>query len=68
LRCGFKLGKVDEQIVALLKNSGKPMTLAEIADELGKPPKSVFRALQQLFTEGKIDCDIQTRSYTLAKE
>jgi len=64
----FKLGKLDEQIVALLKNSGKPLTLAEIADELGKPPKSVFRALQKLFTEGKIDCDVRTRSYTLAKE
>jgi len=62
------LGKLDEQIVELLKNSGKPMTLAEIADELGKPRKSVFRALQKLFGAGKIDCDIHTRSYTLTKE
>jgi len=62
------LGKLDEQVVALLQKSGKPLTLAEIADELGKPPKSVFRTLQKLFTEGKIDCDIRTRSYTPAKE
>jgi len=61
------LGKVDEQIVAVLKNSGKPMTLVEIAEQLGKPPKSVFRALQKLFSEGKIDCDVRTHSYTLAK-
>jgi len=62
------LGKVEEQIVALLKNSEKPLTLAEISDNLGKTPKSVFKALQKLFSEDKIHCDIRTRSYTLAKE
>jgi len=62
------LGKVDEQIVALLKNSESPLTLVQIAERLGKPPKTVFRALQKLFTERKIDCDIRTRRYTLAKE
>jgi len=61
------LGKVDEQIVALLQKSGKPMTLAEIADELGKPPKAAFKGLQKLFDEGKIDCDIKTRTYKLAR-
>jgi DNA-binding IclR family transcriptional regulator len=64
----FNLGKVDEQIVALLKNSESPLTLIEIAEKLGKPPKTIFRALQKLFTEGKIDCDIRTRRYTLKKE
>jgi len=64
----FKLVKVDEQIVALLKNSESPLTLIEIAEKLGKPPKSVFKALQKLFSEGKIDCDIRTRRYTLVKE
>jgi len=62
------LGKVDEQVVALLEKLGKPLTLAEIADELGKPTKSVFKALQKLFNEGKINCDVRTRTYTLAKE
>ena len=68
LRCCFKLGKVDDQIVALLQKSGKPMTLAEIADELGKPSKAIFKGLQKLFSKGKIDSDVKTRTYKLAKE
>jgi len=64
----FKLGKIDEQVLALLKNSENPLTLVEIAEKLGKPPKTIFKALQKLFAEGKIDCDIRTRRYSLAKE
>jgi len=59
---------VEEQIVGLLKNSESPLTLVEIAEKLGKPPKTIFKSLQKLFSEGKIDCDIHTRRYTLAKE
>jgi DNA-binding IclR family transcriptional regulator len=59
---------LDEQIVELMKNSGKPLTLAEIANELGKPSKSVFKALQKLFSEGKMNSDVRTRTYALAKE
>jgi len=62
------MGKVDEQVFSILKNSGKPLTLAEIADQMGKPSKTVFKALQKLFTEGKIDCDIKNRQYMIAKE
>ena len=62
------MGKVDEQVFSTLKNSPKPLTLAEIADQIGKPPKTVFKALQKLFTEGKIYCDVKTRSYTVATE
>jgi len=62
------LAKIDEQVVALLKNSESPLTLAEIAEKLGKPSKTVFKALQKLFSEGKIDCDIRTRRYMVAKE
>jgi len=62
------LGKVDEQVVALLRNSQSPMTLVEIAEKLDKPPKTIFKALQKLFSEGKINCDIRTRRYTLVKE
>ena len=62
------MGKVDEQVVALLKSSESPLTLVEIAEKLGKPPKTIFKALQKLFSEGKVDCDIRTRRYTLAKE
>jgi len=64
----LKLGKVDEQIVDLLKNSQSPLTLVEIAEKLGKPPKTIFKALQKLFSEGKINCDIHTRRYALTKE
>jgi len=62
------MGKVEDQIVSLLKNSDKSLTIAEIASEIGKPSKTVFRSLRKLFEEGKVDCDIKTRQYTLAKE
>ena len=60
--------KVEDQIIALLQKSGKPMTLADIADELGKPSKVVFKGLQKLFTKGIIDSEVKTRTYKLAKE
>lgn len=62
------MGKVEEQIVAVLKNSDRPLTLAEIAEKLGKPQKSVFKSLRKLFEEGKVDCDVKSRRYTLLKE
>ena len=62
------MGKVEDQIVTLLKNSDKPLTIAEIANQIGKPSKTVFKSLRKLFEEGKVDCDIETRRYTLAKE
>ena len=62
------MGKVEDQIVALLKNSDKPLTLAEIASQIRKPSKTVFKSLRKLFEEGKVDCDIKTRVYALAKK
>jgi len=62
------MGKVEDQIVSLLKNSDKPLTIVEIAGQIGKPPKTVFKSLRKLFEEGKVDCDIKTRQYTLAKK
>ena len=62
------MGKLDEQVFSILKNSGKPLTLTEIAEQIGKPPKTVFKALQKLFAEGKIDCDIKNRQYMIAKK
>lgn len=64
----FKLGKAEEQIVEVLRNSESPLTLAEIAEKLGKPPKSVFKSLRKLFTEGKVDCDNKNHRYTLTKK
>jgi DNA-binding IclR family transcriptional regulator len=62
------MGKFDEQVFAVLKNSAKPLTLAEIADQMGKPSKTVFKALQKLFSEGKIECDVKNRQYMAVKE
>jgi len=62
------MGKVEEQIISLLENSRKPMSLVEIADQIGKPPKTVFKSLRKLFEEGKIYCDIKNRQYMLAKK
>jgi len=64
----FRLGKLEEQIVALLKNSQSPLTLVEIAEKLGKSPKGVFKSLRKLFEEGKVDYDTKTHRYMLAKE
>jgi len=62
------LGKTEDQIVEILQKSGKPMTLVEIAEQVGKPPKKVFGPIRKLFEAGKVDCDIKSRTYKLAKE
>jgi DNA-binding IclR family transcriptional regulator len=59
---------VDEQVFELLKSEGKPLTLNEIAEKMGKPTKAIFKALRKLFEEEKIDCDQKTRHYSLAKQ
>lgn len=61
----MELAKLDDEIVSLLKESGVPMTLKEIAAKLGKSEKAVFRALQRLFEKEKVDC--VNRQYSLAK-
>jgi len=61
------MGKTEDQVLQLLSNS-EPLTLAEVAARLGKKPKAVFRSLMKLFQEGKIECDPQTRRYTLVKK
>jgi len=62
------MGKVEDQIISVLENSKKPLSLVEIADQIGKSPKTVFKSLRKLFEEGKIGCDVKSRQYTLAKE
>jgi len=59
------MGKVEEQIVELLQKSQKPMTLVEIAEQLGKPPKKVFGPMRKLFEEGRVNCDVQSHKYRL---
>lgn len=62
------MGKVEDQIVEVLQKSAKPLTVVEIAEQVGKPPKKVFSPLRKLFEKGKVDCDVRSRTYRLAKE
>jgi len=59
-----KLNKVDELVIAALKNSDKPLTLAEIAEKTGESEKKVFKALRKLFENEMVDC--QNRQYRLS--
>ncbi|UCH03011.1 MAG: ArsR family transcriptional regulator [Candidatus Bathyarchaeota archaeon] len=56
--------KTEKQIIQLLFE-GNPLTLNEIAEKLGKKPKTVFRSLRKLFQKDKITCDPKTRRYSL---
>jgi DNA-binding IclR family transcriptional regulator len=58
------LGKLDDPVLDLLKSSPQPLTLTEIAARLGKPEKSVYKALRHLFEKGEIDT--KGRQYTVA--
>jgi DNA-binding IclR family transcriptional regulator len=60
------LGKLDKVVLELLENSPKPLTLAEIAQKLDKPEKTIFKTLKRLFEKGQIDT--KGRQYTIAKE
>ena len=60
-----KLNKVDELVVSTLKNAAKGLTLAEIAEETGEPPKKVYKSLRKLFENEMIDC--VNRQYSLLK-
>jgi len=60
-----KLNKVDELVVSTLKNAGKRLTLAEIAEKTGEPPKKVYKSLRKLFENEMIDC--VNRQYSLLK-
>jgi len=62
------LGKTEDQIIEVLQKSGKPLTLIEIAEQMGKPPKKIFSGLRKLFEAGKVNCDLKAHTYTLAKQ
>ena len=59
------VAKLDEDVVALLKNS-PPLTLAEIAEKLGKPEKAVYKALRRLFEKEQINSI--NRKYALTRK
>ena len=62
------MGNIDKQITLLLETSGKHLSLVEIAEQIGKSEKTVYRALRKLFSDGTIDCDNKNRTYYLTKE
>jgi predicted transcriptional regulator len=61
----IELAKLDDEIVSLLKGSGVPMTLKEIAAKVGKPEKAVFKALRRLFQKEKVSS--VNRQYSLTE-
>ncbi|PVX26092.1 MAG: hypothetical protein CW691_02520 [Candidatus Bathyarchaeum sp.] len=60
------MAKIHKQILSLL--SEKPMTLAEIAEQLEYKEKKVFNALKKLFSDGKINSNAKTRQYNIVAE
>ena len=62
------MAKIHKDIVKLLKTSGKPLTLVEIAEQLEKTEKKTYNALKKLFSNGEINCDNKAHQYYLAEE
>ena len=62
------MGKVDKLVITALQNSDKPLSLVEIAEQIEKPKKTVFKSLRRLFEKEEIDVDHKTRQYFLTKE
>ena len=61
------MGKTEKQILQLLSDFG-PLSLDDIANELGKKPKTVFKSLRKLFEQEEITNDPSTRLYMLPEE
>ncbi len=60
------MAKIHKDILKLITE--KPMTLVEIAEILEVKEKKTYNALKKLFSDGKIECDPKSRTYTVAKE
>ncbi|MBN1785183.1 MAG: HTH domain-containing protein [Candidatus Bathyarchaeota archaeon] len=60
------MAKIHNDIKKLLAE--KPFTLVELAEALEKSEKKVYNALKKLFSDGDIDSDPKTRTYSLAKK
>lgn len=61
----FALGKLDKPVLELLKNTPEPLSLAQIAQKLDKPEKTIYRTLKRLFEKDQIQT--QGRQYTVSK-
>jgi predicted transcriptional regulator len=62
---GSVMGKLEEVVVSALKDSGKALTLSEIAEKIGQSEKKVYKELRSLFQKGLIDTE--NRRYKLSK-
>ena len=51
------MGKLEDDVAALLKNSKEALTLAEIAERMGQSEKKIFKALRKLFEKEIIDTE-----------
>ena len=60
------MAKIHKDILKLV--SEKPMTLAEIAEQLEVTEKKTYNALKKLFSDSKIESDPKTRTYSIPKE
>ena len=60
------MAKLDEPVLKLLQSSPEPLTMAEVAEKLGKPEKAVYKALRHLFETGQLVT--KGRQYTVAKK
>jgi predicted transcriptional regulator len=58
----MKLNKVDEQVIAALKD-GKELTLQELAETTGLPSKKIFKSLRKLFENELVNTN--ARKYKL---
>jgi predicted transcriptional regulator len=58
----MKLNKVDEQVIAALKD-GKELTLQELAEATGLPSKKIFKSLRKLFENELVNTN--ARKYKL---
>lgn len=60
------MAKIHKDIMKLLAE--KPMSLIEIAEALEKSEKKVYNALKKLFSDGDIESDPKTRTYSLVNK
>ncbi|PVX27230.1 MAG: hypothetical protein CW716_03395 [Candidatus Bathyarchaeum sp.] len=60
------MAKIHKDIMKLLAE--KPMSLVEIAEALEKSEKKVYNALKKLFSDGDIESDPKTRTYSLVNK
>jgi predicted transcriptional regulator len=63
---GSSMGKLEEVVMSALKDSGKALTLNEIAEKIGQPEKKVYKELRSLFEKGFVDSE--NRRYKLTKD